>query len=77
MECELSKMIDSMLPASRVLSWVMTLEALVSESASCRAEVSVFASAGASVSSNKWSSGICRTYSRPRLDASMRSLTEK
>ena len=71
------KTADSMRFASRFLSEAMRSEALVSDLMIDCALVSVFVSAGASVSSSKRSSGICRAYSRPRLDASMRSLTEK
>ena len=70
--------------ASQFLSEAMRIEVLVADTnrhvsdlmSDC-ALVSVFGSAGESVSSSKRSSGICRAYSRPRLDASMRSLTEK
>ena len=54
--------------ASQFLSEAMRSEVLVSDLMSDCALVSVFASAGASVSSSKRSSGICRAYSRPRLE---------
>ena len=63
--------------AAQFLGEAMRSEVLMSDLMSDCALVSAFASAGASVSSSKRSSGICRAYSRPRLDASMRSLTEK
>lgn len=52
---------------SQFLSEAMCSEVLVSDLMSDCALVSVFGSAGASVSSSRRSSGICRAYSRPRF----------
>ena len=68
---------DSMSSAEQFLSSAMRRETLFSDAMSCCALASACGWAGASVSSSRRSSGICRAYSRPRLDASMRSLTEK